>query len=430
MLVNIGIFFIECVKLLFVLCGMLNYKIKKSVSAMAVLFLCVGVLVVKGITDNGYRISTSYFVVTIVCALMIEGKRRFLFSVISYLGIYSLDEIIQLVRRVILIILNEEMENNLIFYLITNVISLVILGFIVCLLQKLCYKRNRKIRLEVQNSSRFYLLLFLFAQLWASLCMISVKFVTFNWNVKTECLIMLSVSAFSVIVLLLGILLIYNNNAKRHYKRVAEINRRFVESQERYYQMLLEKESETRMFRHDITNHIMCVDALLEEGEYKEAKKYLRELKSFIKNLKVKQQTGNRLVNVIVNDVSTRYRCVNLIWRGELPSQMNISNMDVCVIFSNILENAFSAASECEEKQEVEVDIKGVANGLVILVRNNMVKPVIEKNGKFITYKLDERNHGIGTLNVKNCVRLNGGDVGYSYTEKNFITEIVLPNVV
>lgn len=165
-------------------------------------------------------------------------------------------------------------------------------------------------------------------------------------------------------------------------------------------------------------------------GEYKEAEKYLHELKSSIEELKVKQQTGNRLVNVILSDISTRYKYVDLIWNGELPAQMEISNMDVCVIFSNILENAFSAAAECEESHEVEVKIKGIANGLFIWVRNDMIKPVIEKNGRFVTYKSDEKNHGIGTINVKNCVRSNGGKVEYSYTEKNFITEIVIPNAI
>lgn len=266
MLVNIVTFFVECVKLLFVLCGMLNYKAKKSVSAMVALFLCVGALLVKGIIDANYRVSTFYFLVTIICALIIEGKRRFLFSLIAYLGICSLDEIIRLVIRVLFTIPNEEMGNNPILYSITNSISLVILGLLAGLLQNVFYKRNGRVSWGIQNSGQFYLLLFLFGQLGASFCMIPVTSVTFKWNVKTEYLIMLSVITFSVTVLLLGILLIYNSNAKKYYRRVAEVNRKFVESQERYYQMLLEKENETRMFRHDITNHIMCVDALLEGG--------------------------------------------------------------------------------------------------------------------------------------------------------------------
>lgn len=430
MLVNIATFFIECVKLLFVLCGILNYKVKKSVSAAVVLFVCVGVLVVKGVMDADYRVSTFYFLVTIICALVVEGRRKFLFSLVAYLGICSLDEIIRLLVRTWFAVSNQEIGDNPILYSITNSVSLVMLGLVVCLLQKTYYKRNRKIKWGVQNSNCFYLLLFLTGQLGALICMIPVTSVAFKWNMKTEYLIMIGVCVFSVLVLLLGILLIYNSNAKQHYRRMAEVNHKFIESQERYYEMLLEKESETRMFRHDIKNHIMCIDALLEDGEYKEVEQYLHELKSAVAELKIKQQTGNRLVNVIVSDIAARYSHVDLLWDGELPAKMKISNTDICVIFSNILENAFLAASECEEKQGVEVKIKGAANGLVVSVCNDMNRSVTERNGRFITNKTDDRNHGIGTLNVKKSVISNGGEVEYNYTDTKFMVEIVLPNVI
>lgn len=47
--------------------------------------------------------------------------------------------------------------------------------------------------------------------------------------------------------------------------KVAIINEKLLETQADYYKMLLEKEDETRKFRHDMSNHIICIDALSQE---------------------------------------------------------------------------------------------------------------------------------------------------------------------
>lgn len=61
--------------------------------------------------------------------------------------------------------------------------------------------------------------------------------------------------------------------------KVAIINEKLLETQADYYKMLLEKEDETRKFRHDMSNHIICIDALSQEKKYDEMQSYLSSLK-------------------------------------------------------------------------------------------------------------------------------------------------------
>lgn len=206
------------------------------------------------------------------------------------------------------------------------------------------------------------------------------------------------------------------------------MNQKLLASQEQYYQMLLEKENETRRFRHDITNHMLCLDVLLKEQEYDDARKYLANLTGELQELGPKVQTGNRLVNAILNDISRKYTDVSFDWNGLLPQKMQLPNMDICTIFSNILENAFVAAAGCEEDGKVAVEVQEVGHGLKIVVQNNKSEEVEVKDGKFVTRKEDKKNHGFGTMNVKECVKRNGGTVEYDYTVDSFTVKLLLVN--
>ena len=48
-------------------------------------------------------------------------------------------------------------------------------------------------------------------------------------------------------------------------KETVDIEKRLRNSQKNYYEMLLQKEEETRKYRHDITNHLMCLKALADD---------------------------------------------------------------------------------------------------------------------------------------------------------------------
>ncbi|HPY84460.1 MAG TPA: GHKL domain-containing protein [Ruminococcus sp.] len=63
-------------------------------------------------------------------------------------------------------------------------------------------------------------------------------------------------------------------------------------------------------------------------------------------------------------------------------------------------------------------------------IKNNISAPIRTKDSKLITSKPDKKNHGLGTMNVKECVAVNGGSVEYSYTDSDFTVDVVLPNVV
>lgn len=425
MVSNIFYFIVEYIKLMLVMCGILNYRYKKSFLPIIIFIVSTAMLILFD-KSNEPQISWYIYISVVAGCFSIEGKRKILVSFLSFFAISCIDELFGAVFRGILNLTYEELITNRLYFGTFNSISMIILGIITLIIK--FTQSKRKSDNAVQNSKISYIIFFTVGQVAALVYISLFNYMDFKGSDKFQITAIVSVCLLSTLFLVFGVLLVYNNNSKRYYMGIARVNNRLLENQEKYYKMLLEKETETRMFRHDMLNHIVCIDALIKEGQYVETEEYLSSLNNSLFELKPKYQTGNILVNSIANDISSKYDSVNLVWLGKMPEQLRLSNMDICIIFSNILDNAFTAASNC--KGTVKVTIKSISNSLMIVVENDISSPITEKQGKLLTTKTDKKNHGFGTMNVKSCVNTNGGSVDYRYDDKIFTTEIILPNII
>lgn len=430
MIINVMRLLIECMKLMLVLCGILNLKRKKRpVVAVMLLAVCVVIAAIKGIREPDEILAT-FFLYTIVpiCALALESKSRVLYVLLAMFGICFVDDTVFFFAKWIFAFPEELLNRNSLLFFVVSTVSVLLFAIIAWILQRV-YKKSESLGVAVREIATPYLVVFLLGILAVSFMTQVFTVPNFEWGRLAIGIIGISIYILCAVFFVVFFLLISNNYKKKSYMRMVELNEKYLRMVEEYYETLLEKNEEVRSFRHDIKNHLFCVETLLKEGEYKEAEEYLDGLKETFREMSVKYQTGNMLVNAIVNDVVVKYTGVLLDWNGILPQKMQLPNPDVCVIFSNVLDNAFSAAAECEGG-EVDVSIQTVGNSLKILIENNMAKPIEEKEGRFITKKEDKGNHGFGIMNVRERVGVNGGSVEFSYTDKQFTTKILLPNVL
>ena len=265
---NIIGFVVECAKILVMLCGCMNFQIKrKPIAAIVVFTLAELCLVIKGVQDREYQVSTFMFISAMICALAVQGKRKWLFSTVAFLGISCIDSLFATIAVNFLNIPEKSIYSEVVGLIGINAISLLLLAMVALLLQKFYYKNRtmrEKMKNEIQQSSKSYLGLLaigLFAVLW----LMPVSRPSFQWNTITERIIIVMVYVFAIAFLVIGILLIFYHRSSNHYQELAKMNQSLLESKERYYQMMLEKEEETRRFRHDMSAHVTCVKQLLTE---------------------------------------------------------------------------------------------------------------------------------------------------------------------
>lgn len=219
------------------------------------------------------------------------------------------------------------------------------------------------------------------------------------------------VSIASISLCLLCWLLIYFRNQDEEKTRSLALEWELLEEQEHYYQILLQKEENTRKFRHDMENHLLCLNDLAGRGNFPELKSYLEEISGQMAQIhRCLYTTGDELLDVILNDKLDGLKDgIQIRIVGKVTRALSISKMDVCTIFSNIFQNAVEEL----KWQEHGWFLMQIQSGKVyteFVVQNSVrAKVQMKKNGLPRTTKNKTDCHGFGLQNVKNVVEKNQG---------------------
>lgn len=87
---------------------------------------------------------------------------------------------------------------------------------------------------------------------------------------------MVVVAEFLILILLY--LIIFYFNKMNHYRMQQEIMEQYNEQQQKYYLELLDREKQTKIFRHDIVNDLLELNHYYKQGKYEQLEQYLGEM--------------------------------------------------------------------------------------------------------------------------------------------------------
>lgn len=421
---NVVSYLIEFTRVLFVSIFLLKIKIdykKRFIICFVISIFLVGIVSVYLFL---YDISLVFNIIALIFLFISTSEKgKIKLSIVVNVGILIFDMILGSIIIFLVDLNPDSFVDNYWLYVPVNCFTLIILVVV----SILCVKWRNKI-IEY-NISKKYILIFIVGALFLVFFISCVQYMGFTEdNDLISRFATLGLTVSSIVFVIIAFLLILNKNKNEHLKKEMEINEKLLKSQEEYYTMLLQKEEETKKFRHDIQNHIYCMHTLLDDREYDELNCYFAKLDSEFKNLRGGIHTGNNLVNAIVNNIKNKYTDVKICWTGNIPSNINLSSMDLCTIFSNLLSNAFEAAYQADKK-EINVSIKIMGAKLLISITNytNQQPQIID--GNLVSSK-KEKNHGYGMKNVKRCVEDNNGVLNISFKDNCFIAEVLFYDVI
>ena len=102
--------------------------------------------------------------------------------------------------------------------------------------------------------------------------------------------------------------------------------------------------------------------------------------------------------------------------------------IDVCSIFSNILDNAIEACNKIKNDEKY-IKIRGtfVKSYYVIRCENSKVNKIKIKNNRIISSKKDKFIHGIGLKSVKSSLKKYDGELEIEDFEDKFLVQIYIP---
>lgn len=141
----------------------------------------------------------------------------------------------------------------------------------------------------------------------------------------------------------------------------------------------------------------------------------LKELRDSISFYDLKKDTGNSLLNVLINEKSLycEQNGITLSCMIDGKKLEFIEAGDLYCLFGNLIDNALEAVKEIEKKERriVNVSVKSRGNIVIVQEENYFIGERQFSDGFPLTTKQDKGSHGFGMRSIGMIVKKYGGEL-------------------
>ncbi len=425
----------EYMKILLFLWGIMNIPFIKNKKALCFILLGQTIIIfVTSLFRDEYPDEMMFFralLVMISVGLILQGKffQKLAYSMLLYIFILFLDLCYVGLFSLIIDMTGAEVTDSSIVNYAIDIIDLTLISLIIFL------RRRKKIsNTQIHISKQIYSLLFAgIATGLITLASLLVRSNDATTEVARKAMVIVSII---VVICYIGVclMIVIVAESRDNYKALSLINQNIIESQQQYYVLVNEKQQEMRGIRHEMKNHLSCIYALYQANRLEEMEQYLNQMVETSDNTGILFDTGNDIVNAILNDAQSKHKKDNIAinLKGSFPEKLYISAMDLCVIFANLVSNAIEAIIRMDRESDImsDIDIKisSYKDDLYIEVTNPMEGKLEYHNGRFLTLKRDKNLHGFGIKNIIQRVEKYQGTASFKSDNDRFFVDIYMKN--
>ena len=200
-----------------------------------------------------------------------------------------------------------------------------------------------------------------------------------------------------------------------------------ISALEARYEAIKETEEKMLICRHDLRHHLHLINAYLGENNLAGMRKYISEIETSITETKLKKYCENEAVNLIMNSYLNIAEKEGIQVDSEvyIPANCSISDMDICVVLANALENAIQACREIEDLSErrIAISCKAKKDKLFIEITNSFSGEVVFVEDLPLSTK---ENHGFGTKSIAVIVEKYRGLYSFTAEDGLFRARIIM----
>ncbi len=232
----------------------------------------------------------------------------------------------------------------------------------------------------------------------------------------------------NVFVYFLGLLIIYIDIIRQGIQEENAIKDKYLQISKEHFQEISDHMQEVRRIKHDMKSHTSSLEHYLTNQKYSDALAYLNRMKDTrILDVQVMNLVGNQMVDAVIFHALGGHKGIRIQCEGVLPSDLNVSDYDLCTIFSNMVSNAAEACEKLKKSEKlIEIKLGCYQGNIVIAVCNTVEWEIdVDRLGR-ITSKEEKQGHGYGIYNIKNTVERLGGKYFFDVAERVFEVKIIL----
>ena len=277
------------------------------------------------------------------------------------------------------------------------------------------------------------------SQLWRTIWLIpaltSFIVLLFTWDLNMiyvsglafllarVCLLIISFIVYYVLVSSLESLKLQGEAEER-----ARNQEQIMAMQRAQYSMLQKQIEDTRHARHDLKQHLNVIQGCLESGDVARLKDYITKYGQKLSTLSPKTYCSNYAVDAVIRHYGERAQEHGIRFDSHIvfPSQLWISEPDICILLGNLLENAVDACiTEPAESPFIQIHARVAGERAIsITVDNSCPNPPVMKDGFFLSSK--HSGNGTGTISIRNIAAQYNGIVDFKYESGVFYASVFL----
>ncbi len=189
--------------------------------------------------------------------------------------------------------------------------------------------------------------------------------------------------------------------------------------QQNHYIELANRIEDARRIRHDFKHRITAIHQYLDNQDYDGLKVYCNELQAH-NNADVSiPYTGNPAVDGIMYHYASIAKENGISFEYKKINPPNISDVDLCTLLGNALDNAVTACQGVKDNPFIQVISNGEGAGMQLLIRNSFDGVIKKEKDKFLTRK-SEGDHGIGISSMQEICNRNDILMKIVHTDNTF----------
>ncbi len=196
-----------------------------------------------------------------------------------------------------------------------------------------------------------------------------------------------------------------------------------------YYDEINRCYTESRKIRHDISNHLLAIRALIESGNITEARRYLNEVSEMNDLAAMPVRTGASVLDALLFKKTEQAKDSDIALTFDVSCPLGdtaISDYDLCSVFGNIIDNALEAVMPLEQNRKIAVIIEKQLDMLYIRCTNPYSGELRARGERLLTSKADTALHGYGLSRVREISAKHGGEVKITSDNGEFSIEILM----
>lgn len=193
-----------------------------------------------------------------------------------------------------------------------------------------------------------------------------------------------------------------------------------TELDHQHYESVELRREEMAKIRHDYNNILSSVLALLHMNKIPEAEETVKNLLIKIEQTREMEYCEIPIVNAILSEKEAECRRNNIKLSVDLlfPADISVSYIDLCSVFSNLLDNAIRACNHFTQEENKRIDLTVRTQGGYILVRCD--NPSLKAPGA------QPEGTGYGMKILNDIAKRYGGEFKSSFKDGVFTARLVM----